>query len=539
ISSSEIEKEEQRPRRRPDGDTTPVYSVSLTGAASKPLAGRKIRVPGAAALPAALEIARALRPFSRRFPSRQRFVFDEEATVRHAADGGPLTPMLRPAMERWFEIALVVEETPAMAVWRQTITELQRLLAGQGAFRDVRLFQFRSTDTTIGIVSRSGIRRDVPQLIDSDGRRLILITSDCVSPGWRNGAMAKILAKWGARMPVVIVQMLPETLWRHTALGSASISLRAVLPGVPNKHLAVARPRWDQEPLDDSLPMPVVTLDPDSVSAWAGMVMGTGTSFPGVLLGSSASRELWEEASPSMEAKKLPDARERIQLFRDLASREAFQLAVYLAAVPLTLPVMRLVQRTMFRDYRQVHLAEVFLGGLLERLTPADVRCDPSEVEYDFYEGVREVLTKSIRRSEASKVLEAISKYVEDHTGKPFDFEALILDSGGEEQVPAFALPFARVGAEFIRRLGRPPRLVGREISVHRRSNQPTPFRDSFPDGTPGPAMVWLPGGPFTMGDDKSPRDNEKPAHPVTLSPFGIGQYPVTFEEYDRFCEAT
>jgi hypothetical protein len=142
-----------------------------------------------------------------------------------------------------------------------------------------------------------------------------------------------------------------------------------------------------------------------------------------------------------------------------LAAREAFQLAVYLAAVPLTLPVMRLVQRTMFRDYRQVHLAEVFLGGLLERLTPADVRCDPSEVEYDFREGVRDLLAKSIRRSEAGEVLEAISNYVEDHTGKPFDFEALILDDAGEERLPAFARPFARVGAEFIRRLGRSPHL--------------------------------------------------------------------------------
>ncbi|MCP4698263.1 MAG: formylglycine-generating enzyme family protein [Gammaproteobacteria bacterium] len=51
--------------------------------------------------------------------------------------------------------------------------------------------------------------------------------------------------------------------------------------------------------------------------------------------------------------------------------------------------------------------------------------------------------------------------------------------------------------------------------------------------------MVSLPGETFIMGDDKSTREDEKPAHQVTLSPFSIGQYPVTFEEYDRFCEAT
>jgi len=68
---------------------------------------------------------------------------------------------------------------------------------------------------------------------------------------------------------------------------------------------------------------------------------------------------------------------------------------------------------------------------------------------------------------------------------------------------------------------------------------KPTPFRDPFLDSKiAGPEMVWLPGGTFTMGDDKSAWDSEKPAHPVTLSHFAVGKYPVTFEEYDAFCEA-
>jgi len=64
-------------------------------------------------------------------------------------------------------------------------------------------------------------------------------------------------------------------------------------------------------------------------------------------------------------------------------------------------------------------------------------------------------------------------------------------------------------------------------------------LRDPLPDGTQGPAMVWLPGGTFTMGQDDSPSEDEKPAHPVRVGAFSIGQYPVTFAEYDRFCAAT
>ena len=39
--------------------------------------------------------------------------------------------------------------------------------------------------------------------------------------------------------------------------------------------------------------------------------------------------------------------------------------------------------------------------------------------------------------------------------------------------------------------------------------------------------MVWLPGGAFVMGDDRSRHDDEKPAHEVVLDAFSIGQYPV------------
>lgn len=68
----------------------------------------------------------------------------------------------------------------------------------------------------------------------------------------------------------------------------------------------------------------------------------------------------------------------------------------------------------------------------------------------------------------------------------------------------------------------------------------PVPFRDILKRrGQTGPEMIWLPGGTFTMGDDGRSLINEGPAHQVILSNFAIGKYPVTFEEYDAFCDAT
>jgi formylglycine-generating enzyme required for sulfatase activity len=57
---------------------------------------------------------------------------------------------------------------------------------------------------------------------------------------------------------------------------------------------------------------------------------------------------------------------------------------------------------------------------------------------------------------------------------------------------------------------------------------------------TDGAAMVWVPGGTFTMGSiDKVGRDNEHPAHKVTLSGYWIYRDDVTVSQYRAFCTAT
>jgi len=63
-------------------------------------------------------------------------------------------------------------------------------------------------------------------------------------------------------------------------------------------------------------------------------------------------------------------------------------------------------------------------------------------------------------------------------------------------------------------------------------------FRDKLKDGSLGPEMVQIPGGTFQMGSSDG-YDDEKPVHTVTVKSFAMGKYEVTFEEYDKFCEAT
>jgi formylglycine-generating enzyme required for sulfatase activity len=64
--------------------------------------------------------------------------------------------------------------------------------------------------------------------------------------------------------------------------------------------------------------------------------------------------------------------------------------------------------------------------------------------------------------------------------------------------------------------------------------------QDRLRSGGSGPVMLQLPGGAFTMGNRAFAADGDAyPAHTVSLQPFLIGAFEVTFEEYDRFARAT
>ncbi len=65
-------------------------------------------------------------------------------------------------------------------------------------------------------------------------------------------------------------------------------------------------------------------------------------------------------------------------------------------------------------------------------------------------------------------------------------------------------------------------------------------FRDRLTDGSLGPVMVTLPMGTFEMGHSLGNGEpDEQPAHIVVqATPFAMGKYEITFEEFDNFATA-
>ena len=446
--------------------------------------GIPFKAPAAPGLRNSLALARALRPLMRKVPSQTKTVLDEEETVTQIAEKGIWTPVLKPAPERWLDLALVVEESRSIAIWQETISELQRLTELQGAFRYVCTWSLKTDENAeIKLYPRQNVSankqrpRSHKELLDPAGRRLVLLISDCTSVIWRQGKIHDLLKLWSHSSPLAIVQLLPERLWMRTAMGIGfPVQLSALAPGVPNTQLMVdGLPVWEDVNVANAITVPVITLEPDSLQQWSRVVAGVGsTKTAGILFEPSL---VAAQSQTSMDTPQL-SAAELVKRFQATASPLARRLAGLMAAVPVSLPVVHLIQETLLKESMQVHVAEIFMSGLLQPLTSDSVAPKGEIVQYKFVEGVRELLIDSVPIPDVDEVLEVVSQYIARRVGLSIkNFTALLSpNTDWDKATQQEIIPFAQIATQVLRRLG------GEYAALAEQLERKSPFIAKPPD---------------------------------------------------------
>ncbi|MFJ4084647.1 SAV_2336 N-terminal domain-related protein [Streptomyces iakyrus] len=409
--------------------------------------GSALLAPAPPMLPHPLALQRALRPLQRKVPSPHLRLLDERATADRIARLGAHPdvwfPVLRPAPDRWLRLNLVHDTGPTMPVWRPLVSELHTALAQSGIFRTV----------TLHPATPDGRARRVPVL--DDGRTATLVVSDCMGPQWRPGEAGerwyRTLRQWAHRMPLAVVQPLPEHLWPTTALPAEPGLLTSPSTAAPSATLAFS-PYDGSPPPERALTLPVLEPGAPWLAHWAALLADPGGArTPGAVA--------WLPPAPAPPAEPTPDIttaspEELVLRFRATASPEAFRLAGHLALANPSVPVMRLVQRTLEREPRPQHLAEVILSGML-------TSAPGPPGSYAFRPGVRELLLRSLPRTARGRTrefLERVGGLIDERAGLAAGEFRAETDGGKGDAGPAFAT----VSEETVRRLGGETLLAGR-----------------------------------------------------------------------------
>jgi tetratricopeptide (TPR) repeat protein len=413
--------------------------------------------PTTPALPNSGLIARALRPLNRRTRSPWRQELDEEATAERAAQDKLWFPEFRPESWHEFECVVVVDTAGAAEVWGQVVRELCDLLRRQGAFRNVRVLLVdgdATEDVTLRAEGPDAAVTSWRDHQDPTGRTLFLVLTDGIGEGWRTGAATRVLAAWARQTPVALVNLLEQRLWHLSHLTPRRVALRAASPGAPNTRLHVRTEAGLSIKDDTAVPIPVLGLEPEWWTAWARLMAVPGAGWVNTTTVFVEPDAVVEESVVDQDpsAEEIPP-RERVLRFRTFASVPAFRLAGLLAAVPLSMPTIKLVQRVLLPSADLSAVAEVVLGGLLRR-TP--LRPDDRDaVGYEFYKGVREELLSSGRRSDTVRVARLIGAYLGPRNPIVRNFTQALADPENtpEPELTAETRPYLRVQEAVLRTL--------------------------------------------------------------------------------------
>ncbi|HSV64995.1 MAG TPA: SAV_2336 N-terminal domain-related protein [Mycobacteriales bacterium] len=324
-------------------------------------------------LPSMLEnplgAGRALRPFQIRRPALERTELDDVLTAERAARLRRWEPVLRSPLARWPDLALVLDVSPTVGLWTETVHDLELLLGRLGAFREMRTWRLHppvedgAALLTAGLGQRLGQVREATSLADPTGRRLILVVTDGAGPQWC-GPYQSLLSTWSATNQVAVISMVPPWLWPRDGLRARKGQVRVSQPLQPNA-------RWTQDGTtgQSAPPVPVVDLRPRLLERLGALARGS-SQWVNTLLVDTPPRA---EGGDGQVTEPMPVEPDRVvSRLRGTLEPRAFELLMLLSAGVLDERVISWIRRHLLPQATTADVYEVLHSGILEPVPQPD-----------------------------------------------------------------------------------------------------------------------------------------------------------------------
>ncbi|MER5459757.1 NaeI family type II restriction endonuclease [Streptomyces sp. NPDC002668] len=439
----------------------------LAGASSR-IRGDAVAASRAAGLPLALEVTRALRPWKRPWRQGRRAALDIDATVDGYARSGELIPAFNAAPERWFDLVLVVDRSPAMQVWQETIADFAAVLDRLGAFRTLQVRYLGFGDDGPELRDANGRLTGPGQLRAPDARRLVVAVSDCAAPGWREPTVWRQLREWSLSTPVALLNPLPTKLWRRTGLDLPTVRVAPGAPGSVNSHLVFDPPPLLPDGNEGAwLPIPVLSLSPHSLDRWSRTLMRAAPEGCGAVLvppgGRTATRR---RASRSAAADARADG------FLRTASPAAARLAVLCSAFDrLSMRLLHLIRQELVPEATTADVAELLTSGLFSLGTDLG-----GTVELALPEEVQRRLRRELAEHDVWRINRALSRHVSSQGDGGGQLPSVAHDPDGGTELPAELQPFGQASRRTLELLGLPA-----EVREPRRAGSGRPMPTQLP----------------------------------------------------------
>ncbi|CAA6818609.1 MAG: Unknown protein [uncultured Sulfurovum sp.] len=484
------------------------------------------------------ELLKALEPLKiSHVSSQESLEVDVDETVDSFAQTNVLKPKFQAKVENYYDLYLMIDISESMYIWQESIEVFMKKLEIFSIFKTIKFLYLDSSENEAQIYNNKHKTSKASKLLNHEGRSILFIITDCIAPAWSRGDMMAKLYGYQKRMPTSIINMLPRRMWKGTVLRQTNITRLKREGQVISSDIDELLLSFDQNYFkQDVLKVPIANFSIDNFRAMASFMSGrVDSSCRGIIasieeFSNQQEKELTEELT----------ADERVQEFFNHSSSSAHKLALYLSVCThLNFPIMKMIQHNMLPDSTQLDFAEFSVGGLLDK--------SKKDEFYTFHTGVRELLQEKLSPYKSAEIFERNSRFIAKNLGSSLEFSALLMDESSNDEWTNKDKIFAEMSFSVLERLGgnyqqRVERIRRNRFgNSHKKKDLPKEVIHEivFNSDSEDKDTIHPKTNTYQMGSNTGD-DDEKPVHQITFDyDFAIAKTPVTFEEYDLYCEDT
>jgi formylglycine-generating enzyme required for sulfatase activity len=485
--------------------------------------GEYVRVPTHRQFEKYNKFAKSFKILRQFVNSNVQYTLDIDKSIEYIANTNIWDVAQKPQKELKYELYLVIEVSKSMEIYDEVIEDFIKALNRFSIFKKVKVYYLKQTNNSFEIYRDIECKSKTSLSIFSSytQRNFTMILSDCISKGWSDKRGYKLLQDLSSFTALSILNLLPKSSWRRTTLKNSRIVRFTHKNGFKNAKLFSSEYTENNV---ENIKVPMLVLEPTSVKEWCKLQYGTkkcwasGSIFEAKVFNVNPNEKSVDVANNSAE--------DILDNFNRYSTPTAKKLAIYLSCVPLSMDIMKIVQKESLKEANYTHLAEVFLGGLLKK---SKYKTKSGDIIYEFIDGVKEILFKKLALYKKIEILSNNSSFIANNLGSFIDFQALMenptLKSGialtDNDKI------FAQIVADVFEEVGGEHKKLADEITK-------TIEKSNLEEKIIIPTSKR-----FQMGSDDG-LDNEKPVHEVVFNyDFEIAKYPITVGEFRAFIEDT
>jgi len=360
--------------------------------------------------------------------SQTEFVFDDEESVEYIANTNIWNIILKPKKELKYNLFILVEQSESMDIYNELIIDFVKAVDRFSIFKNIKVYYIKQYKDSFNLYKdkKNKTKLSLKALNSDNQRNFTMILSDCISSGWGDKRGYTLFEKLTKITPLSIINMLPQRLWRRTPLKSSRRVKFTHKKSFLNDTLVSD---IDEVDIKDNIKVPMTTLESIPLKQWSNLVAGKKNNW---LYGSIFEANVFNKMTDiEIKDNTINTADDIVKNFDKYTSPIAKKLAIYFSTVPLSMDIMKIVQKENLQEANYTHLAEVFLSGLLKK---SDKKTNTDDVIYEFIEGVQEILFARLSLHKKIDILSHNSSFISNNIGSVIDFQALLenpsLESG-------------------------------------------------------------------------------------------------------------